>query len=98
MKSIVKWPLIAGSILFILGSLVGVGGTILGMVLTFNTLSSSGVSSSEPVAAGVSSSLITTVIGIPLGFLGLGLLLFSLAAFLITRNRNSSNKTVNATA
>jgi biopolymer transport protein ExbB/TolQ len=86
MNPVVKWPLISGIILFIAGPTIGIVGTILGMITAFRSHSSSGTVDSEPLAAGISSSLMTTAIGIPVGLLGLALLLFSLFAFLITRN------------
>jgi len=98
MKKIVKWPLIIGVILFICGPVIGVSGTVLGMIGAFNTLSESGTADAEKLSESVSASMITTLVGIPVGLLGLVLLLFSLVAFLITRNKKPSNNSVEATA
>jgi len=98
MKNIVKWPLIIGVILFIGGPVIGVSGTVLGMIGAFNTLSESGTADTEKLSESVSASMITTFIGIPVGLLGLVLLLFSLVAFLITQNKKTSNNTVETTA
>ncbi|MEO0454610.1 MAG: MotA/TolQ/ExbB proton channel family protein [Verrucomicrobiota bacterium] len=91
MKSIVKWPLIAGSILFIGGPAIGLLGTVLAMVGAFQeiSVSESGATDAEALSSEISSALITTLIGIPVGILGIVLLLFSLIAFLVTRNQRS---------
>ena len=98
MKKTVKWPLIIGAILFIGGPVIGVSGTVIGMIGAFGTLSESGTADPEKLSSDVSASLITTLIGIPVGLLGLGLLVFSLVAFLVTRGQTASNNSVETTA
>lgn len=90
MKPLVKWPLISGGVLFIGGPVVGVIGTVLGMIGAFQGAAESGTSNPDVLASDISFSLITTMFGILVGCLGLGLLLFSLVAFIVTRNSNAS--------
>jgi uncharacterized membrane protein len=94
MKKIVKWPFIIGGVLFIGGPVIGVSGTVIGMIGAFGAISETGTADPEKLSSDISFSLITTFIGIPLGLLGLGLLVFSLIAFLVTRNPNPSNNSV----
>lgn len=92
MKSIVKWPLISGSVLFLCGPLIAIVGTIIGMVRTFFVISSSGGSTdAETLSSEISASLLTTLIGIPIAIVGLLLLLFAFVAFLITQNQPTDN-------
>lgn len=97
MQRIVKWPLIAGIILFIGGPAIGLLATVIAMIGAFNTASESGPADPEKLSADISTSLMTTAIGIPVGILGAILLIFSLVAYLITRNHNPSHHPVDAT-
>ncbi|MEM1156857.1 MAG: MotA/TolQ/ExbB proton channel family protein [Verrucomicrobiota bacterium] len=98
MKSIVKWPFICGSILFLSGPVFGLLGTVLGMIRVFEKLKSSAVVGTGALSSDISVSLVTTVIGIGMGFIGAALMLFSLIAFLITRNPDPSHRIMDATA
>ncbi len=60
MKKSVK-VMIAGAVLFVGSLLFGVGGTVIGMIRSFNQVASSGQANPEELAAEwVSTSLVTT--------------------------------------
>jgi len=48
---------IAGVVLFVGSLVLGVGGTIIGMIRSFNSVSESGAASPEELAEGVGNSL-----------------------------------------
>lgn len=72
---------IAGAVLLVGSLVLGVGGTIMGMIRSFNSAAESGTASAGELAEGVSNSLISTAVGIPLALIGLGLLVGGLIAF-----------------
>jgi hypothetical protein len=65
---------IAGAILFVGSLLLGVAGTVAGMIRVFNSAAESSGTSAEELAEGISNSLISTAVGIPLALVGLCLL------------------------
>ena len=77
-----------GSIgLIVIPPLVGLSGTVIGMVNAFHTLGSSGGSDPDRLAGSISISLITTAIGLVLSAIGLIFFVISLIRFLILRRR-----------
>jgi uncharacterized membrane protein len=69
MKNSVK-IIILGSVLLIGGIIGGVGGTMLQMIETFNTVDQSGVNSASELANNVSDSLYSTAIGLSVALIG----------------------------
>ena len=65
---------IAGVILFVGSLLLGVGGTVAGMIRVFNRAADSSGTSPDDLAEGTINSLISTAVGIPLALVGLCLL------------------------
>ncbi|MBT3376493.1 MAG: hypothetical protein HN742_41535 [Lentisphaerae bacterium] len=72
---------IAGAILFLGSLLLGIGGTIVGMVRSFNTVAESGSASAEELSQGISCSLISTMVGIPFALVGFCLLIGGAIAY-----------------
>jgi hypothetical protein len=62
---------IAGAILFVGSLLLGVGGTVAGMIRVFNSAAESSGTAPEGLAEEISNSLISTAVGIPLALVGL---------------------------
>ncbi len=60
---------LSGSILQI-GPIVGILGTITGMIKTFEAITVYGTGDPETMSAGISEALVTTEIGLMLGFVG----------------------------
>ena len=76
---------ISGAVLFVGSLVLGVGGTIMGMIRSFNSVAESGTGSSQELAEGISNSLISTVVGIPLALIGLGLLIGGLIVLCVRK-------------
>ncbi len=92
MKKSVK-VMIAGAVLFVGSLLFGVGGTVIGMIRSFNQVASSGQANPEELAAEwVSTSLVTTMICIPIAFIGLCLFIGGLISYFLGKNK-VDNKT-----
>lgn len=85
MKPIVKIPLITGGILC-LAPLIGLVGTVISMIATFDEIATSGTADSEQLADGVETSFLLTWVGLGIAGVGLLFLLFGLVALLVTRN------------
>ena len=67
--------------------LFGMAGTVFGMVTAFNELDSSGATDPERLSGTISTSLITTAIGLVVSLFGLILLVISLVRWRILRKR-----------
>ena len=81
---------IAGAVL-LLGSLMfGVGGTVIGMVRSFSSVAESSNGSAQELSEGIANSLICTVIGIPLAFIGLCLLVGGSIACIAGRGKTTT--------
>ncbi len=91
MKKSVK-VMIVGVILFIGSLLFAVGGTVIGMIRSFNQIASSSQPNTEELAEWVSTSFTITMIGIPIAFLGLCLLIGGVIAYFVGKNK-VDNKT-----
>ena len=72
---------IAGAILFVGSLLLGVGGTVAGMIRAFNSVAESSGTSAEELSEGISNSLVSTAVGIPLALVGLCLLVGGAVAY-----------------
>jgi biopolymer transport protein ExbB/TolQ len=73
-----KILMIAGGLLLVLGPAAGLLGTVLGMVRAFDATSEGGAADASEVAAGVNTALLTTAVGLPVGLVGLVLLVVGL--------------------
>ena len=71
----------AGAVLFVGSLLLGFGGTVAGMINVFNSAAESGGTSAEELSGGISNSLISTGIGVPLSLVGLCLLVGGVVAY-----------------
>ena len=60
---------LTGAILQV-GPIFGILGTITGMIKTFEAITVSGTGNAEALSAGISEALVTTEIGLTLGFIG----------------------------
>ena len=76
---------IVGAVLFGGSLLLGVGGTIMGMIRSFNSAAESGAASQQELAEGVGNSLISMAVGMPFALLGLGLLVGGLIALCVRK-------------
>lgn len=86
MKKSVK-IIIAGSVLFAGGIVFGVGGTVVNMIEAFDVIEASGVGDPDALAAEIGDSLIATVIGIPVSFVGFCMFLGGIIAYFVGRNK-----------
>ena len=88
MKNPVKL-MIAGAVLFVGSLIFGVGGTVVGMISSFNQVASSGQADTEKLSEEIGTSLIPTMIGMPIAFIGLCLLVGGVIAYFVGRNKNA---------
>jgi biopolymer transport protein ExbB/TolQ len=79
--------MIAGAVLFVGSLILGVGGTVVGMISSFNQVASSGQADTEEVSEAIGTSLIPTMIGMPIAFIGLCLLVGGVIAYFVGSNK-----------
>ena len=89
MKKSIKVSIV-GAVLLVGGLVVYLGGTTIGIMRSFNSVAESGTSSPEQLAEGISNSLISTAVGIPVSILGFCLLVGGAIAYLSGRQQDKS--------
>ena len=89
MKKSIKF-IISGAVLFFGSLIFGVGGTVISLIYSFNQMSSFEQANPDQLAEGISSSLIATLVGIPIAFIGFCLLVGGLIAYLVGRFRKQT--------
>ena len=67
------------------GPTLGVLGTVLGMIGSFNALGSSGVTDPQMLSANIGDALFSTALGAVIGFVGLVMFLSALMMWLMNR-------------
>lgn len=83
---------IAGAILFVVSLLLGVSGTIVGMIRSFNSAAEPGGVSPDELAQGIGTSLIGTLIAIPFALVGLCLLVGGVVAYVNGRGQRGTEE------
>ena len=79
---------IVGAALFVVSILFGLGGTILGIIQSYNRIPESGMASPAELAGGIGNSLVSTAVGVPFALVGLGLLVGGLIAFFTGKQKS----------
>lgn len=87
MKPALKWTMIIGGAMTLGGPALGVAGTVISMMSSFNTLGKSGVSDMDSLSSNISATLIATAGGIIIGIVGLIILVIALVVWLLTREK-----------
>jgi len=87
MNPIAKWTMIAGGALTLGGPILGLLGTVFGMMFSFKTLGISGVQNPESLSSNISTVLVSTACGIILGGLGIFILIAGSSIWLLTRRQ-----------
>ncbi len=87
MKPAIKWTLIGSGAMTIAGPMLGVLGTVLGMVGSFNSLGESGVGDPQALSSHISTAMLSTAGGFLLGGIGLVAFIVTLVVWLSTRSR-----------
>lgn len=83
---------ITGTVLFVGSLLLGVSGTVISMVRAFNNAAESGGASAQELSQGISNSLISTAIGIPIALLGLCLLVGGAIVYFAGGGKQDANE------
>lgn len=92
MKTSVK-VLVSGVVLLVGAMIFGVGGTVIGMIHSFNNAAaSSGSTSPDKLAEGIGNSLISTAIGVPVAVIGLSLIIGGIVAYFVGKNNSKSKE------
>lgn len=81
-----------GAILFVVSLLLGVSGTIVGMIRSFNSAAESGAVSPDELAEGIRTSLIATLIAMPFALVGLCLLVGGVVAYVTGRGKRGTEE------
>lgn len=87
MKPAFKWMMIMGGLLMMGGPPLGMLGTVMGMTQSFEVLGSSGVGDPEQLSAAIGDTLMSTAVGMAIGFAGVALFLLGLICWLVSRNK-----------
>jgi biopolymer transport protein ExbB len=86
-----KMLIILGIVLLVLGLGGGLGGSVLGMIRTFDAMAAQGgAAHPADLAEGISAALLSTAVGLPVGLVGLVLLVVGLIVGL--KGRKASNE------
>jgi biopolymer transport protein ExbB/TolQ len=83
MKPALRWTLIIGGITTLGGFALGLAGTVIGMVSSYNTPGKSNVADMDSLSSNISMALIATAGGI----IGLFILVIGLIVWLLTRQK-----------
>ena len=89
MKPAVKWTMIVGAALTLGGPMLGVLGTVIGMMSSFNTLGKSGTADTEALASDIGVTLMSTAGGIIIGGIGFLVIIVGLIIWLVMRKTES---------
>ncbi len=87
MNPLAKWFLIGGGVLTLGGPALGVLGTVIGMVWSFNTLGREGVADPESLSSNIGVSLMSTTGGFVLGVFGLSILIAGIIIMIATKQK-----------
>jgi len=89
MNPLAKWFLIGGGILTLGGPALGVLGTVIGMMGSFNTLGKEGVADPESLASNIGVSLISTTGGFVIGVFGVCILVAGVIILIATKQKST---------
>ena len=89
MNPLAKWFLIGGGALTLGGPALGVLGTVIGMMSSFDTLGKAGVADPESLASHIGITLMSTVAGFVLGIIGVCLLAAGVIILIATRRKTT---------
>jgi biopolymer transport protein ExbB/TolQ len=89
MNPLAKWLLIGGGILTLGGPALGVLGTVIGMMGSFNTLGKDGVASPESLASNIGVTLMSTAGGIVIGAIGVCVLVAGVIILIATKQKTT---------
>ncbi len=79
-----------GIVLFIGGIVGGFGGTIFGMLRSFSELGSPGIADPQKLSASISTTLVSTAVGIIAAILGFFIVVASIIAHIITKTNKKT--------
>jgi biopolymer transport protein ExbB/TolQ len=88
MKPPIKWTLVCGGMLVLGGPLLGLLGTVIGMMSCFHTLGAEGTADVQGLSSGISGVLIFSVVGFILGGVGIVVMIAGLIAFYRSRKQS----------
>jgi biopolymer transport protein ExbB len=88
MKTSLKKPLIIGGALTLLGPLIGVTGTVIGMIGAFDDMGASAPAKPEELSAHIGTTLYSTAIGFTFGIIGAITLIICFFIWLSQRTPN----------
>jgi uncharacterized membrane protein len=89
MKTSVK-VMISGILLLIGGLVLGVGGTLAGLVGSYERVVESAASPSpKQLSEGVNLAFVSTAIGVPMAFVGFGLIIAGVIAWFVGRRSST---------
>src|SRR5258708_18082856 len=86
MKRALKWSFITSGGIPLLGPVIGLIGTVFGMVGAFDTLGSSRVANTDKLSSDIGVTLISTASGFFIGLIGLIFFMVCLIYWLCTRS------------
>jgi len=89
MNPLAKSFLIGGGILTLGGPALGVLGTVIGMMGSFNTLGKEGVADPEALASNIGVSLISTTGGFVIGVFGVCILVAGVIILIATKQKST---------
>lgn len=89
MNPLAKWFLITGGGLTLGGPAIGVLGTVIGMMGSFDTLGKEGVADPEALASHIGVSLFSTASGFILGIIGVVVLIAGLIILFATKSQQT---------
>ncbi len=87
MNPLAKWLLIGGGTLTLGGPALGVLGTVIGMMGSFNTLEKRGVADPESLASNIGVALMFTAGGIAIGIVGVCVLVAGVTILFATKQK-----------
>jgi len=87
MNPLAKWFLIGGGALTLGGPSLGVLGTVIGMMGSFDTLGKAGVADPEALASNIGISLMSTAGGLILG--GIGIVILAAGVIILISTKQS---------
>jgi hypothetical protein len=89
MNPLAKWFLITGGALSLGGPAIGVLGTVIGMMGSFDTLGKEGIADPEALASNIGVSLFSTAGGFILGIIGVVILIAGVIILFATKSQQT---------
>jgi biopolymer transport protein ExbB len=87
MKTQLKKTLVIGGTMAVVGPIIGISGTVLGMIGAFDSMGKAAPADPEKLSADIGVTLYSTAIGVLIGFVGVCFLIAAFFIWLSNRSR-----------